>query len=616
MAQPSQRLTQLVTGAVSTAARARKLAKALAEAGAADTDGVESLVLQPLVSRGFSSDEARAVSKACLSEEEGASAAAAAPAKAKAVKRAPAPAPASPRDEPEADTPPRKRQRSIAAAFARGGSGTGAAKAEASTDGVAAADLPAVWREHHDGSLLTMNEDEVAPSAKVAGFDMDGCLIETRSGRAFPTGKDDWQLRFPGKLEARMRALHSDGYKLVVRGRCCGGRCRCHPRPPLSPLSAPVSASAGATGQPFHPVTTFRCPRRCSPTSWALRRGKRRRPIFAPKSLPCPAPSASPCRRSWPPTSPASASLRPEWCAASPLAAAGGRWSDAFLSRVKQWAHFVECCNRPAGSDKAVAVDLEASLFVGDAAGRAADKSRRVKKDHSASDYKFALNAGIPFHTPEAFFGNSRLPRDTDASRWTLGFDPSQMRAWADRPVFPSLPHGAAAGSPLRAADGEPPRLVVLTGPPGSGKSAVARGQLAHCERVNQDTLKTAARCEKAARAALDEGRSVVIDATNRDRKTRARWTKLAAEYGARAVAVWMDVPLEAAFHGNAYRAVAPGDGPDTGRRVPDMIMYAFRKQFEMPTEAEGFADVVRAQLVPGPFESDEHERLFFSYVM
>lgn len=44
-------------------------------------------------------------------------------------------------------------------------------------------------------------------------------------------------------------------------------------------------------------------------------------------------------------------------------------------------------------------IDLESSVFVGDAAGRLG--GRGVSKDHSDTDYKFALNVGIKFLTPE-----------------------------------------------------------------------------------------------------------------------------------------------------------------------------------------------------------------------
>lgn len=51
-------------------------------------------------------------------------------------------------------------------------------------------------------------------------------------------------------------------------------------------------------------------------------------------------------------------------------------------------------------AEKGYEVDLENSLFVGDAAGRMGD-GRGVPKDHSDTDFKFALNVGLKFVTPE-----------------------------------------------------------------------------------------------------------------------------------------------------------------------------------------------------------------------
>ena len=49
--------------------------------------------------------------------------------------------------------------------------------------------------------------------------------------------------------------------------------------------------------------------------------------------------------------------------------------------------------------------DLSECMYVGDAAGRPKCGTRR--KDFSASDYKFAINAGIAFLTPECYFLDS-----------------------------------------------------------------------------------------------------------------------------------------------------------------------------------------------------------------
>ena len=49
-----------------------------------------------------------------------------------------------------------------------------------------------------------------------------------------------------------------------------------------------------------------------------------------------------------------------------------------------------------------VKVDLNQSIYVGDAAGRPAEGKK--KKDFSFSDRLFALNAGLKFYTPEEHF--------------------------------------------------------------------------------------------------------------------------------------------------------------------------------------------------------------------
>ena len=73
-------------------------------------------------------------------------------------------------------------------------------------------------------------------------------------------------------------------------------------------------------------------------------------------------------------------------------------------------------------------------LYIGDAAGRPAEGTGKsgIKKDFSACDLKFAINAGIAFATPEQAFQVQRLVISSytaSFTRWRLNICAS---TWAD----------------------------------------------------------------------------------------------------------------------------------------------------------------------------------------
>ncbi|MGA3190865.1 MAG: ATP-binding protein, partial [Bryobacteraceae bacterium] len=111
--------------------------------------------------------------------------------------------------------------------------------------------------------------------------------------------------------------------------------------------------------------------------------------------------------------------------------------------------------------------------------------------------------------------------------------------------------------------------LIVLVGPPGSGKTTWARRQGAGIVHVSQDDLIDAItptgfdhlyrqvyhEAENAvARAALQAGHTVIVDRTNRTRAHRERWLEIAREASCPAVAVVMTTPEALCRERNAKR--------------------------------------------------------------
>jgi len=64
------------------------------------------------------------------------------------------------------------------------------------------------------GSVHVRDYGSIA-TEKIAGFDMDSTLIRTKSGKTFPTSKDDWVLWSP-EVVPKLQELHKQNVKIVL----------------------------------------------------------------------------------------------------------------------------------------------------------------------------------------------------------------------------------------------------------------------------------------------------------------------------------------------------------------------------------------------------------------
>lgn len=233
-------------------------------------------------------------------------------------------------------------------------------------------------------------------------------------------------------------------------------------------------------------------------------------------------------------------------------------------------------------------LNYEKSFYCGDAAGR--PKRRGAPRDFSCSDRKFAMNCGLMFFTPEEFFLGQPAPEQWD---------------WRSTPPE-ELFQRYTQPQPAIEAD-MCQEMIVLVGSPASGKTTVARSlEDENTVWINQDTLKTKAKCIKACREALRAGQSVIIDRTNPKASDRAEFIALASEIPLRCV--WMATPREMSDHMNLYRERSKGV-----RRIPDVVLNTYYSRLEEPTTTEGFTEIIKLQPCL-QFDSEEDRKLFLQW--
>ncbi|EJU05701.1 PNK3P-domain-containing protein [Dacryopinax primogenitus] len=236
-----------------------------------------------------------------------------------------------------------------------------------------------------------------------------------------------------------------------------------------------------------------------------------------------------------------------------------------------------------------VDIDYEASFFVGDAAGR--------QGDHSGVDRKFADNVGIRFYVPEEYFNGRQIKLPP-----LKGFHPRMLPA--------QLPLFAPSSSALLPTPAVP-EIVLFVGPPASGKTSFFRKHFEpfKYQHVNQDTLKTRAKCMQMVEKVVREGHGVVVDNTNRDKETRKEYVALAEKLGVPIRCLSFNVSIALGWHNNLYRAFClASEHRDHQKRemLPYSAFASFTNQMEEPDLSEGFKEIREINWV---FEGNDEER-------
>ncbi|CAG5121090.1 unnamed protein product [Candidula unifasciata] len=253
------------------------------------------------------------------------------------------------------------------------------------------------------------------------------------------------------------------------------------------------------------------------------------------------------------------------------------------------WDYFTENCNQ------GVKVDKSQSLYVGDAAGRAKNWAKDKPKDFSCSDRMFAANVGVKFYTPEEFFFDQPPA-------------PFQWRSFDTKEFLKKNPpiSKQADKSDYTSKTQE---VIVMVGPPATGKSTFRKRYLEPhgYVTINRDTLGTMAKCLKVAEQTIQSGKSIVADNTNPSVAKRSEFISLAQDAGIPCRCIWMQTPIELAHHLNMFRQ---RQTKDAVRRVPDVGYNIFKKDFQAPTTAEGFTEIIKVNFTPR-FDDKSDEELF-----
>lgn len=175
-------------------------------------------------------------------------------------------------------------------------------------------------------------------------------------------------------------------------------------------------------------------------------------------------------------------------------------------------------------------IDKSISFMCGDAIGR--------ETDHSDCDLKFAQAIGIKIMSPEELF-----PFEKKTNLKII--KPSNTQ-----------------------------EIVIMTGMPGSGKSHLAKTVFKkHYVIIQGDVYKTSKKMINVAKEHLDNGISIVFDATNPSREKRNEYIQVAEAYKLPTRCIYMSTSMEESMARNNKR-----DKP-----VPRIVYSVYNKKLEIP---------------------------------
>lgn len=123
-----------------------------------------------------------------------------------------------------------------------------------------------------------------------------------------------------------------------------------------------------------------------------------------------------------------------------------------------------------------------------------------------------------------------------------------------------------------------------MIGIQGAGKTTFCKTRLSDYEYVNLDTLKTRDNEEKLVKKLFREGKSFVVDNTNRFKSDRERYIPMAIAKDYKIVGYYFEPDLKACLRRNRKRS----------RKVPEMVIKEYYNIVlnNRPTYDEGFDEI------------------------
>ena len=235
--------------------------------------------------------------------------------------------------------------------------------------------------------------------------------------------------------------------------------------------------------------------------------------------------------------------------------------------------------------------DMKRCFYIGDAAGRSKGWKKGAKKDFSTSDRKFAANIGLSFQTPEEHF---------------LGEDSADDWSW--RSLDPSTLDESKDFQERYTKEFQ--EIVVFCGFPASGKTTFAKRYLEKYTWINRDKLGTQFNCIRKARDALILKKNVIVDNTSPDKETRERYISLGNELCIPIRCFYFNTDISICEHLNLLRM---NQTKGECRRVPQVGFNRYKSKFEMPSESEGFYEIITIDFTL-KFDSKGDRKFFYMW--
>lgn len=334
------------------------------------------------------------------------------------------------------------------------------------------------WNEF-DGYLCGVSESFTYKN-KLAMFDLDGTLIEVKSGKKFPISENDWKFKYDNTIK-KILELSDDNYSVIIISNQGG-----------------IEKKHQDAKQWMNKIDNI-----CD---------KLKVDILALCST-----GKNKFRKPYPTF-----------------------FNEHITKNVKE-------------------LDIKKSFYCGDAVGR--------KTDFSDTDLKFAINCKVNFYIPEHIFLNEKniIPKIDYPELVTRSFE-------------------------INFRPNKNQEMIIMVGFQGSGKSLVAKyiSDVFNYKIINQDTLKTQAKCKKECEKYISENQSVIIDATNASDTTRKIWIDIARLHKYKVRIIKMKTSESISLHNNCYRYYKKNIAP-----VPKVAYNIYKSKYKEPSKKENIEEIL-----------------------